>query len=346
MGKTAVITGAGRGIGAAIAEKLASEEWDVAILARKPQADGDAQCAEITRKYGVAARYYVCDISKADDRKNTVDAIVRDFGGIDALVNNAGVAPKVRAGLLEMSEESFDCVMGINLKGTLFLSQLVGRHFAETKRGVIVNIGSCSATVVSTNRGEYCISKAEDRKNTVDAVIRDFGGIDALVNNAGVAPTVRAGLLEMSEESFDYVTGINLKGTLFMSQLVGRHFAEKKSGVIVNIGSCSATVVSTNRGEYCISKAGVAMVTQLFAVEMAKYGVNVYEIRPGVIATDMTACVKEKYDKLIAEGLTLQPRWGQTEDVAKVVAMMLRGDIGYSTGQVVNVGGGLEVVRL
>ncbi len=251
MGKTAVITGAGRGIGAAIAEKLASEHWDVAILARKPQTDGDMQCAEIARKYGVAARYYVCDISKADDRKNTVDAIIRDFGGIDALVNNAGVAPKVRANLLEMSEESFD-----------------------------------------------------------------------------------------------YVTGINLKGTLFMSQLVGRHFAEKKSGVIVNIGSCSATVVSTNRGEYCISKAGVAMVTQLFAVEMAKYGVNVYEIRPGVIATDMTACVKEKYDKLIAEGLTLQPRWGQPEDVAKAVAMMVRGDIGYSTGQVVNVGGGLEVVRL
>ena len=251
MEKTAVITGAGRGIGAAIAEKLASEHWDVAILARKPQADGDAQCAEIARKYGVAARYYVCDISKADDRENTVEAIIRDFGGIDALVNNAGVAPKVRANLLEMSEESFD-----------------------------------------------------------------------------------------------YVTGINLKGTLFMSQLVGRHFAERKSGVIVNIGSCSATVVSTNRGEYCISKAGVAMVTQLFAVEMAKYGVNVYEIRPGVIATDMTACVKEKYDKLIAEGLTLQPRWGQPEDVAKAVAMMVRGDIAYSTGQVVNVGGGLEVIRL
>ena len=251
MGKTAVITGAGRGIGAAIAEKLASEHWDVAIFARKPQADGDAQCAEIARKYGVAAHYYVCDVSKADDRKNTVEAIIRDFGGIDALVNNAGVAPKVRAGLLEMTEESFDYVMGVNLKGTLFLSQLVARHFAE-----------------------------------------------------------------------------------------------RKSGVIVNIGSCSATVVSTNRGEYCISKAGVAMVTQLFAVEMAKYGVNVYEIRPGVIATDMTACVKEKYDKLIAEGLTLQPRWGRPEDVANAVAMMLRGDIAYSTGQVVNVGGGLEVVRL
>ena len=252
MGKTAVITGAGRGIGAAIAEQLASEHWDVALLAaRKPQSDGDAQCAGIARKYGVSARYYVCDISKADDRKKTIDAILRDFGGIDALVNNAGVAPKVRANLLDMTEESFDYVMGINLKGTLFLSQLVGRHFAE-----------------------------------------------------------------------------------------------KKSGVIVNIGSCSATVVSTNRGEYCISKAGVAMVTQLFAVEMAKYNVNVYEIRPGVIATDMTACVKEKYDKLIAEGLTLQPRWGCPEDVAKAVAMMLRGDIGYSTGQVVNVGGGLEVVRM
>ena len=190
------------------------------------------------------------------------------------------------------------------------------------------------------------VSSAADRENLLASVIRDFGSFEALVNNAGVAPKVRADLLEMSEESFDYVMGINLKGMLFLSQLVARHFAERKSGVIVNIGSCSATVVSTNRGEYCISKAGVAMVTQLFAVEMAKYGVNVYEIRPGVIATDMTACVKEKYDKLIAEGLTLQPRWGYPEDVAKAVAMMLRGDIGYSTGQVVNVGGGLEVVRL
>ncbi|MBQ7731060.1 MAG: SDR family NAD(P)-dependent oxidoreductase, partial [Lentisphaeria bacterium] len=110
MGKTAVITGASRGIGAAIAEKLASEHWDVALLARKPQADGDAQCAEIARKYGVAARYYVCDISKADDREKTVGAVIRDFGGIDALVNNAGVAPNVRADLLDMTEESFDRV--------------------------------------------------------------------------------------------------------------------------------------------------------------------------------------------------------------------------------------------
>ncbi len=249
--KTAVITGAGRGIGAGIAEKLASEGWNVAICDLKKPEDGAVQCAEIEKKYGVKAKYYLCDISKAECRVNTVNSIIADFGAIDALVNNAGVAPRVRAGLLEMSEESFDFVLGINLKGTFFLSQLVGRHFAE-----------------------------------------------------------------------------------------------RKSGVIVNIASCSATVVSTNRGEYCISKAGVAMVTQLFAVEMAKYGVNVYEIRPGVIATDMTSVVKEKYDKLIAEGLTLQPRWGYPEDIAKAVAMMVRGDIGYSTGQVINVGGGLEVVRL
>lgn len=251
MSKTAIITGAGRGIGAGIAERLASEHWNVAICDLKSQEDGDAQCAALSEQYKTTARYYICDISSAADREKTVAAIIADFGRIDALVNNAGVAPKVRNPLLEMTEESFDWVIGINLKGTLFLSQLVARHFAE-----------------------------------------------------------------------------------------------QKSGTIVNIASCSSTVVSTNRGEYCISKAGVSMVTQLFAVEMAKYNVNVYEIRPGIIATDMTAKVKDKYDKLIAEGLTLTPRWGYPEDIAKTVAMMLRGDIAYSTGQVINAGGGFEVVRL
>ena len=251
MSKCVIVTGAGRGIGAGIAEKMASEKWNVAICDLKDIADGNAQCAELEKKYGIKARYYRCDISNAADRKATVDAVIADFGAIDALVNNAGVAPRVRADVLEMTEESYDFVMNINLRGSFFLTQLVARHFAE-----------------------------------------------------------------------------------------------RKSGAIVNISSCSATVASISRGEYCMSKAGVSMATKLWAVRMAEFGVNVYEIRPGIIETDMTSVVKAKYDKLIAEGLTLQPRWGLPEDIAKAVAAMLRGDIGYSTGQVINIDGGMGIEKL
>ena len=190
------------------------------------------------------------------------------------------------------------------------------------------------------------VSDHSDRENLIASVIRDFGSFEALVNNAGVAPQVRADLLEMSEESYDRVMNINLKGPFFLSQSAARIFAEKKAGVIVNIGSCSATVASISRGEYCISKAGIGMMTKLFAVKMAEYGVNVYEIRPGVISSDMTSTVKAKYDKLIAEGLTLQPRWGEPGDIGKAVAMLLRGDLAYSTGTVIDIGGGMEIARL
>ena len=190
------------------------------------------------------------------------------------------------------------------------------------------------------------VSDRSDRENLIASVIRDFGSFEALVNNAGVAPQVRADLLEMSEESYDRVMNINLKGPFFLSQSAARIFAEKKAGVIVNIGSCSATVASISRGEYCISKAGIGMMTKLFAVKMAEFGVNVYEIRPGVISSDMTSTVKAKYDKLIAEGLTLQPRWGEPSDIGKAVAMLLRGDLAYSTGTVIDIGGGMEIARL
>ena len=190
------------------------------------------------------------------------------------------------------------------------------------------------------------VSDRSDRENLIASVIRDFGSFEALVNNAGVAPQVRADLLEMSEESYDRVMNINLKGPFFLSQSAARIFAEKKTGVIVNIGSCSATVASISRGEYCISKAGIGMMTKLFAVKMAEFGVNVYEIRPGVISSDMTSTVKAKYDKLIAEGLTLQPRWGEPGDIGKAVAMLLRGDLAYSTGTVIDIGGGMEIARL
>ena len=191
------------------------------------------------------------------------------------------------------------------------------------------------------------VSKAEDREMLLYAILVMFGSLEALVNNAGVAPQVRCDLLEMSEESFDRVMNINLKGPFFLTQRVGRYFAENHiQGVIVNVGSISATVASISRGEYCLSKAGVAMATKLFAVKMAEFGVPVYEIRPGVISSDMTSVVKEKYDKLIADGLTLQPRWGFPEDIGKAVAMLLRGDLAYSTGQVIKVDGGMEIGRL
>lgn len=173
-----------------------------------------------------------------------------------------------------------------------------------------------------------------------------------LINNAGVAPKVRADLLETSEESYDHVVDTNLKGAFFLTQLFARDMVVAKkadpafSAAIINITSISATVVSINRGEYCIAKAGLSMLSQLFATRLGPDGIPVYEVRPGVIKTDMTAGVTEKYDKLIAGGLCVQPRWGYPEDVGKTVAALARGDLPFSTGQVVMVDGGLTIPRL
>lgn len=179
-----------------------------------------------------------------------------------------------------------------------------------------------------------------------------FGRLSVLVNNAGVAPQVRADVLEMTEESYDRVMGINLRGPFFLTQAVANWMIAQRrdddgfGGCIVNISSISSTVASPSRGEYCISKAGVSMATRLWAARLGEFDIPVYEIRPGVISTDMTAPVREKYDKLIAEGLCVQPRWGLPEDIGRAVAMMARGDIAYSTGQVVMVDGGLTLQRL
>jgi 3-oxoacyl-[acyl-carrier protein] reductase len=173
-----------------------------------------------------------------------------------------------------------------------------------------------------------------------------------LVNNAGVAPKVRADLLETTEESYDYVMNTNLRGVFFLTQAFARDMVAAKkadaafSGAIINITSISATVVSINRGEYCIAKAGLSMLSQLFATRLGAEGLSVYEVRPGVIKTDMTAGVTEKYDKLIAGGLCVQPRWGLPEDIGKAVAGLARGDFPFSTGQVVMVDGGLTIPRL
>jgi NAD(P)-dependent dehydrogenase (short-subunit alcohol dehydrogenase family) len=163
---------------------------------------------------------------------------------------------------------------------------------------------------------------------------------------------VRADILDADEESFDRVLGINLKGPYFLTQLVARWMIEQSQadadfrGVVVNVSSVSATEASINRGDYCISKAGVAMATQLWAHRLAEYGIAVYEVRPGVIHTDMSAPVAEKYDRLIANGLTVENRWGMPEDVGRAVAMLARGAISYATGNVLNIDGGLTLRRL
>lgn len=201
----------------------------------------------------------------------------------------------------------------------------------------------------------YCrgdVSRAEDRAACLDHVDGQLGRLDLLVNNAGIAPPRRDDILEATEESFDKVFDVNLKGPYFLTQAVARWMIVQRQadaafdGCIVNISSVSAELASTNRGEYCMARAGTSMATKLWAVRLAEYGVRVYEIRPGVIATDMTAGVKEKYDRMIAEGLTLQPRWGQPEDVGRAVAALARNDLPYSTGQVLHVDGGMTIGRL
>lgn len=199
-------------------------------------------------------------------------------------------------------------------------------------------------------RGDVTV--AADRQNLIDFVKSTFGRLDVLVNNAGVAPKVRADILEATEESFDRLISINLKGPYFLTQLAANWMVEQRKanadyrGTIVNISSCSATVVSVNRGDYCISKAGITMATQLWAARLAEFNIGAYEVRPGIIQTDMTAGVKDKYDRLFAQGINLQTRWGQPDDIAKAVAMLARGDLAYSTGQIINVDGGLTCQRL
>lgn len=196
------------------------------------------------------------------------------------------------------------------------------------------------------------VGDANDRQGIIDAVRTQFGRLDVLVNNAGVAPNVRTDILEASEESFDRVIGINLKGPYFLTQLAAHWLIEQRRadpsflGVVVNISSVSATEASINRGDYCISKAGIAMATQLWAHRLADFGIAVYEVRPGIIHTDMSAAVAEKYDRLIANGLTVENRWGEPQDVGRAVAMLARGDLSYSTGNVLNIDGGLTLRRL
>ncbi len=205
---------------------------------------------------------------------------------------------------------------------------------------------------VTYARGD--VGSPEGREAILDACDRFAAGkaINLLVNNAGVAPKARTDLLETSEESYDHVVDTNLKGAVFLTQAVARRMVASKGAdprfeaSIVIITSISATVVSTNRGEYCIAKAGLSMLSQLFAARLGTSGIPVYEVRPGVIKTDMTAGVAEKYDNLIKSGLFVQARWGLPEDVGKAVATLARGDLPYSMGQVIVVDGGMTIPRL
>ncbi len=242
-----------------------------------------------------------------------------------------GAARGIGAGIAaELARAGFDVVVADLADG----AETVAAVEAAGRKGLFV---------------EMDVADADARAAALQQVTDTFGRLDVLVNNAGVAPKVRADILDATEESYDFVMGINLKGPYFLTQAVANWMIRRRDDgddanlCIVNISSISAYTASTGRGEYCLSKAGLSMATKLWAARLAEHGINVYEIRPGIIATDMTAGVKEKYDKLIGEGLTPIRRWGEPGDIARAVAACARGDLGFSTGEVINVDGGFHL---
>ena len=248
--RVALVTGGTRGIGLGIAETLAGEGWSLALCGvREPAAVRDAM-----ERFNGRAEYYQCDVGVAADRRRLVASVHERYGAVNALVNNAGRAPRARADLLDAAEESFEELIKTNLQGPYFLSQRIAVRMLQKRK---------------------------------------------------------------EDASF--------------------------AASIVFVTSVSAEMASLNRGEYCVSKAGLSMVCRLFALRLAADGIPVYEVRPGIIATDMTARVKDSYDARIADGLVPERRWGQPQDVGRVVAALLRGDAPYATGSVINVDGGLSI---
>ncbi len=218
-------------------------------------------------------------------------------------------------------------------------------HAADEVCQIISQAGGI-ATAVQAD-----ISKGEDRQALLQRAADEWGRIDLLVNNAGVAPAVRAEMLDATEESFDRLIATNLKGPYFLTQLAARQMIAQPGGPrgckIINITSVSAYTASTNRGDYCVAKAGLSMTTKLYAAALADHGINVYEVRPGIIETDMTGPAKEKYDRLILkEDLTPIHRWGQPEDVGRAVVALANDMLPFSTGEVINVDGGFHLRRL
>jgi NAD(P)-dependent dehydrogenase (short-subunit alcohol dehydrogenase family) len=240
--------------------------------------------------------------------------------------------------------------VALELAGAGFDVAINGRRDAAETSEAIDQLKAAGAKVLYV-RGD--VADRASRSRMLEEIRATFGRLDVLVNNAGVAPDVRADVLEASEESFDRLISINLKGPYFLTQAVANWMVRQRKengdwwrGRIINVSSISATVASVNRGDYCITKAGVAMATKLWAVRLAEFGIDVYEIRPGIIATDMTAGVKEKYDRLIEGGLALEKRWGVPKDVGRAAAVLAKGEISYATGQVLQVDGGFGVERL
>jgi NAD(P)-dependent dehydrogenase (short-subunit alcohol dehydrogenase family) len=254
--RAALVTGGTRGIGLGIARALAKEHWDLLLGGVRPEADVASVLDEL-RQHGGAVHYVAADLAASADRSRLLGDLRARFGTVHALVNNAGRAPAVRADLLEATEESFDALMGTNLRGPYFLTQAIARDQVDRRR---------------------------------------------------------------ADPSFE--------------------------ASIVFITSVSAEMASSNRGDYCVSKAGLSMAARLFAARLAEHGVPVYEVRPGIIATDMTAAVHDAYDRRIADGLVPEGRWGQPDDVGRTVAALVRGDLPYATGTVIHVDGGLSLPRL
>lgn len=271
--RTAIVTGGSRGIGRAIAVALGQAGMNVVVNYHSNAAAAE-ETAGMILEAGGTPMILQADVGSDEDRKTLVNRTIDKFGSIECLVNNAGVAPRVRADLLEAGEESFDEVLETNLKGPYFLSQLVAQHMIKQQEKIMAELADTP------------------RSSSVDA-------------DAPLPP------------------------------------------VIISIGSISAYTASVNRGDYCIAKAGLAMMTKLFAARLAEHGINVYEVRPGIIETDMTSGVKAKYDKLIfEEGLTPIARWGQANDVAQAVLAIAKGHLPFSTGQVIDVDGGFHLRTL
>ncbi len=270
----ALITGGTRGIGLGIARHLAAEGYALALNGVRP-AESVEEPLEALRGRGVDVEYFAADISDQAERARLVRQVIEAFGRITVLVNNAGVAPTVRADMLEASEESFARLIATNLRGPHFLTQLVARHMLDDLEKPPTDEFGDPLSLPGAARGRMAIRRA-----------------------------------------------------------------------IVFITSVSACVASVNRGDYCMAKAGLSMSARLWSVRLADAGIPVYEVRPGIISTDMTAAVREHYDRLISDGLLLERRWGTPDDVGRAVAALVRGDVPYATGAVLTLDGGMTVPRL
>ena len=224
---------------------------------------------------------------------------------------------------------------------------ITGRRPAEEVRPFLSSLRSLTSDAMYVQAD---VTSAAARAQLLQGVKERFGRLDVLVNNAGIAPRVRADVLEETEESFNEVLETNLKGPYFLTQQAASWMIQQDAAgthrAIINVSSVSATVASVNRGCYCISKAGVSMATRLWAVRLADFGIGVYEVRPGIVATDMTKAVQEKYDTMIEAGLLLEKRWGTPEDVGRAVSLLARGELPYATGAVLVLDGGLTASRM